>query len=64
MANNSRTYQSRGHGGRHNPKSAHGAVNSRLRRAGSSKYQPHQGAQEIARRAARGLDRQCGVLHG
>lgn len=41
-------YKSRGHGGKHRAKSA-----KRQRILGASKYQPHQGKQEIARRFAR-----------
>lgn len=42
-------YESRGHGGKHRPKEA----KSMARNNGRSRYTPHQGTQEIARRLAR-----------
>ena len=56
-------YKSRGHGGRHYPKLRFGTLAS-VYRACRSGHIPHQGKKEIARRAARGIDGQCGVLHG
>lgn len=43
-------YKSRGHGGGHHPKAKIGFGYAHHNRAGRSKYQPHQGKQEIARR--------------
>ena len=60
-------YKSRGHGGRYYPKSAIGTARTQHRRAWRNTVGskgPHQGAREIARRAARGPNGQCGVLHG
>jgi hypothetical protein len=44
-------FQSRGHGGKHHPKARFGFAFAQ--REQTSKYQPHQGKKEIARRLAR-----------
>jgi len=45
------TYTSRGHGGKHRAKARFGFAFAQ--RGQASKYQPHQGKNEIARRLAR-----------
>jgi len=55
-------YKSRGHGGGHYPKAKIGfgyAQHAKARRSHVGAKGPHQGACEITRRAARGLDGQC-----
>ena len=44
-------YKSRGHGGKHRPQRSRPVM-----RGGRSKYQPHQGKKECARRVAQGVN--------